>query len=80
MTEYKKIIMALRIMDEKQLLELFHDMGDIKAIQRIADCAFEFVENYEYPEEGGTPEWVDWKDQDDAQRYRDIKSTQDSWK
>lgn len=34
----------------------------------------------EYEEKEEEHEWVDWKRQDDAQRYRDIKSTQDSFK
>lgn len=29
---------------------------------------------------GEEHEWVDWKRQDDAQRYADIKSEQASWK
>lgn len=80
MNEYAKLIEKLKSMDEKQLVELFHDIEDIKTIERIADVAYHFVENYEEPEEEGEHESVDWKRQDDAQRYRDIKSTQDSFK
>lgn len=45
----------LKAMDEKQLLEMFHDMDDIAAIERIADAAYHFVENYE------DPEWAKFK-------------------
>lgn len=80
MSNYVEMLKKIKAMDEKQLLELFHDIEDIEAVQRIADTAYHFCENYVDPEEEGEHEWVDWKRQDDAQRYADIKSTQDSWK
>lgn len=71
---------TLKNMDEKQLLEMFHDMEDVAAVERIAECAYHFVENYVDPEEDEATneksDYEDWKEQDDAQRYRDIKSTQ----
>ena len=84
MTDYTMYVFIARLksMDEKQLLELFHDIEDIKAVQRIADCAYHFTENYDYADSedydriNGKSDEQDWKDQDDAQRYRDIKSTQ----
>ena len=51
---YDDLVKMLKSMDEKQLIELFHDMEDVKAVERIADCAFSFVENYEEPEEEKT--------------------------
>lgn len=74
------LLIKLKSMDEKQLLEMFHDIEEIEIVQRISDAAYHFCENYEDPEEKGEHEWVDWKRQDDAQRYADIKSTQDSFK
>jgi len=91
----KFIIKILKSMDEKQLLELFHDIGDISTIERIADCAYHFVENYETEKDKRNnirsrqldadlksgkyrSEEADWKEQDDLQRYRDIKSTQEN--
>jgi len=82
--EYQWMRKVLKNMDEKQLIELFHDLEDIETVQRIADCAYHFTENYDYAEQedydrvNGKSDEQDWKEQDDAQRYRDIKSTQDS--
>ncbi len=77
---YQWMYKMLRNMDEKQLLELFADLDDIKAVQRIADCAYHFTENYDYATQedydrvNGKSDTQDLKDQDNAQRYRDIKS------
>lgn len=84
MTDYTMhaFIARLKSMDEKQLLELFHDIEDIEVVERIADCAFHFVENFEAEVDdivNGKSDEQDWKEQDDAQRYRDIKSTQDGY-
>lgn len=57
-------------MDEKQLIELFRDMDDLLAVDRIAYCANHYLNS----EEGGDMERDDNKDQDDAQRCRDIQS------
>ena len=79
----EEVMKVLKSMDEKQLLAMFHDMEDIEAVERIADCAYHFTENYEAPDqecESADPcpcnksDEQDWKDQDDAQRYRDIQS------
>ena len=51
---YKDLLRWISLLDEKQLIELFHDINDIKTVERIADCAFSFVENYEEPEEEKT--------------------------
>ena len=80
MSDYIKTLKTISNMDAKQLMEFFNDLNDIDTVQFIADCAFNFIDNYKEAEEGGEHESVDWKRQDDAQRYRDIKSTQDSLK
>ena len=80
---YAPMLARLKNMDEKQLLELFHDLEDLEVVERIADCANHYVENFEQQVDNivhGKTEYEDWKEQDDAQRYRDIKSTQDSMK
>ena len=76
---YRWMIENLSVMDERQLLEFFHDLDNIKAVQRIADTAYSFLENYVEPEEG-EHESVDWKRQDDAQRAADINSIKDTYK
>lgn len=81
---------VLENMDEKQLSELFHDLNDLEAVERIADCAYHFVENNQ-PDDADKSkgaeidvivfdEEKDWSHADDALRYMDIKSTQDSFK
>ena len=80
--QYQWLRRVLKNMDEKQLLELFHDIDDIEAVQRIADCAYHHVENFEREvEEIVNPksysEFKEWEEQDNAQRYADIKAEQD---
>lgn len=78
--EYQWMRKVLKNMDEKQLIELFHDLEDIETVQRIADCAYHFTENYDYAEQedynrvNGKSDEQDWKEQDDAQRFRDVQS------
>lgn len=43
---YEEKVRWLCLLDEKGLHELFHDMNDVSAIERIADCAYNFVENH----------------------------------
>lgn len=43
---YPEMVKWLCLLDEKELLELFHDMNDPSAVERIADCAYNFVENH----------------------------------
>lgn len=77
MTHTDLMIRRLKTMDEKQLLELFYDMDDLEAVERIADCADHFVNREigisvkEYLDKKSEEE--DWKELDDAQRLRDIK-------
>lgn len=79
------MLIALKTMDESQLIELFHDLEDIEAVKRIAYTAQNFCENNALPEpefdevSNETSDYQDWKQLDDAQRYRDIKSTQDNF-
>ena len=49
--QYQWMRKVLKNMDEKQLVELFHDLEDIEAVERIADVAYHFVENYVLDEE-----------------------------
>lgn len=75
---YLNMLYKLKNMTEKQLLEMFKDIEDIVVIERIADCAYHFVENFE-PDDSepfqGKSDEQEWKEQDDAQRCDDIKST-----
>lgn len=79
---YSDLMKALKTMDEKQLLELFHDLESIKTVERIADCAYQYLENCEGSDidENATEqsEQEEWKDADDEQRIADIKSTERS--
>ena len=68
---------CLKNMDEKQLLELWHDIGNIDAIQRIADTAYEYTENYDYENvDNIEPSISDEQDAinvDNARRAREAK-------
>lgn len=75
--DYVVTVKTLRTADEKILLEMFHDIEDIEIIERIADCAAYFVENFDRTVEevvNDKSEVEDWKHQDDARRYNDYKS------
>ena len=72
--EYQYMRKILRIMDEKQLNELFHDLDDIDAVERIANAAYDYLEQYNLAlNKEKQSEYEDWKAQDDAQRNRDHK-------
>lgn len=77
---YNDTIKILRDMDEKQLIEMFHDIGDLQLIERIVDCATHFLTEQECEKCDGIADtnqksdYEDWKSQDDAQRCRDIQS------
>jgi hypothetical protein len=45
---YNNMIQKLKAMDEKQLLELWHDIDDVAAVQRICDTSYEYTENFDY--------------------------------
>jgi hypothetical protein len=73
---YRFLCLALITMDESQLIELFHDLEDLETVQRIADTAYNFLESREGSDicgEHGKSEYEEWKEQDDKQRYNDIK-------
>jgi len=62
-------------MDEKQLLEMFHDLEDITAVQRICDCAYHYTENFDYEVDKAMSEISDEQDAinvDEARRAREL--------
>ena len=76
--QYSNTLSTLKTLEELQLIEMFYDIDDIERVQLIADSALYFIENYKKPEAEEESykksDWEDWKEMDDAQRYRDIKS------
>lgn len=42
---YVELVMMLKNMDNKQLMELFADIDDVYVVDNIANRAFEFVDN-----------------------------------
>jgi len=82
MSDYRMILQKLSNMDEKQIIELLHDLTDsdgsgLRIVEKISNCAVKFLDDYEPPSNGEESEWTELKRQDDAQRYQDIKSTMD---
>lgn len=74
---------TLKNMDKEMLIEMLFDMEDIAAVQRIADAANSYLESCEGNEEESEiedskcnekSEYEDCKEQDDAQRYRDVQA------
>lgn len=47
MTLHAEMIKRLNDMDEKQLLELMHDL-DIKTVERLECVVYEHISNYDY--------------------------------
>lgn len=45
--DYETVVRALKCMDEKQLLELFHDIDDAAVVERIANLALQFITGIE---------------------------------
>jgi len=87
MKEYMYMLRTMKEMDEEQLIEFFYDIEDINAIKRMSSAAEIFLKhNVISPEpeiedvSNETSDYEDFKQLDDAQRYRDIKSTQDQFK
>ena len=76
---YEDTLKVLKTLDEKQLLEMFHDLNDIKAVERIADCAFHYCENHVEDDDPHTPYNSEMSDEedaisvDDARRRRELK-------
>lgn len=44
MNNIENVVSILKLLDERQLLELFHEIEDLECIERIADCAYQFIE------------------------------------
>lgn len=78
--KYTYIIQVLKTMDKKQLLELFHDIDDIEIVQKISECAYQFVENFEPCDpielKRDISDDEDARQIDDSRRYREWKSDQ----
>lgn len=76
--DYTKMIRSLIAHDEKDLIELCHDLADekggIEAIERISDVFYQFIEDYEPPEDDGESFEDDYKAVDDAQRAREARA------
>ena len=75
-TIYEEMIKRLITMDEKQLIELFHDIvscSNIEQIEAIADTAYYYVENYAREEETAPNEHFE---ADCAMRGRDLADEQ----
>lgn len=91
MTElYKKMLDTLRCMDEKQLLELFHDISELEVVERIADGAYKFIEHmiyvvparksFEVSQINNPESWDndcnEHKEADDARRHREHEESE----
>jgi len=70
---YRELLLKLRTMDEKQLVELFHDIDDAQAVERIADCAYHYLENLEGSDIETNSEVKEAREIDDARRFRESK-------
>lgn len=75
--DYINLIKRLKVMDEKQLLELFHDLNDDEAVDRIGDCAGYYLKHKE--DDSATPYTSEISDEEDAisvdnaRRHRELK-------
>ncbi len=63
---YEILVKTLRIMDSKQLKELFYDIDDIQVMRRIADTSYNFCAEYIPPEptEYEKEEYEEWAEDD----------------
>jgi hypothetical protein len=71
--KYAMTLETLKNMDEKQLLEMFHDMDNEDAVERIMDCAKHFLYGKCGRCNNEKTQDEDAKEIDDARRLRDIK-------
>jgi hypothetical protein len=94
--EYQCMLRFLNHATDEQITELFYDLENIDLVEKMGDLAYIFVEYHAIQQQnkflkpiiksGEVLEYStqsyenELKDADDAQRYRDIKSTQDSLK
>ena len=67
---YQYMVKLLKNMDERQLLELFADVKDEDAIERIIDCAKEYLDSKCMDKE---PVTKDYQEVDDIRRYKESK-------
>lgn len=82
MNDYAKILHSLAIYDKSQLEQLFIDLvavAGIEQIENIANQADKFIDNYIDPDEHyQQSEQQEWKEIDDAMRFREWKSDQNT--
>jgi hypothetical protein len=74
---YTQMIARIYSMDEQQLIEFFHDLlshSNIETIERIADTAYWYVENYVEPEIVDRAPCSDEYELDCKQRAQDMQS------
>lgn len=80
MSIYKLMVQRLKTMDEKQLAELWKDVEDVNAVQRICDTSYQYTNDYDYEGcesvDNCSCERTDEQQIDDSQRYKDIKAEQ----
>jgi len=77
---YLDTLERLKRLDENQLVELFHDLDDVNAVIRIIRSAVNYLASNPEEEATSNKDYDDWRARDDAQRYRDVKSTNESMK
>lgn len=72
---YKFMVESLSRMDYKQLTELFHDIEDIRTIQLISDCAFDYCQQFseEDVSYGAQSFNAEAKEDDDRKRNDDVR-------
>ncbi len=78
-TVYQMMLVKLRSMDDKQLLEMMHDLDNLDMVERLGDCAAHYLNGMQG---NGLPpfkcgqkeksEHEDAKEFDDKQRYHDV--------
>ena len=77
-TVYQLMLKKLKTKDDKQLLEMLHDLDDLQLVERIGDCAAHYLDSlegndtHEYNCYGVKTEAEDAKELDDQQRYNDV--------
>lgn len=81
---YLNMIHRLKNMSEDQMLELMFDLDNEACAERLLEAANHYIDRESCEEccekRLGKSDYQDWRQADDEQRYRDIKSTQDSMK
>lgn len=91
MRDYLRLINMLQEMDKTQFVGLLEDLDDLKQtaiffeafviyIRKIVSNIHEEVSDLSSELKDKKSEIQDWTEQDDTQRYEDIKAAQDSLK